>query len=270
MQLVGQIKNLEIIEKWDKIPNFIIIQGDANTGKTYMTKYICAKFKMTYVYVDNSINSVRCLISNMSEGANVLYHFKDFDKASVQAKNALLKITEETPKGNTIVITGGSQLATLESRAKKIIMNPYTKEDMIIYMSKYFKENKVLDYYKAGFNTPSKVLKYKDFENIDNLLDYAYNIFEHLSVLNIDTVIYLTHRFENNYADIDPTLIFLNMLINIINYKSKYELQYRYSFQNVLDNLIECKNKLIKNNNLNRKMLLYRTFYNIMLLKGDL
>ena len=43
MQFVGQEANLKIIDKWSKLPNFIIIQGDEHTGKTYLTKYICEK-----------------------------------------------------------------------------------------------------------------------------------------------------------------------------------------------------------------------------------
>lgn len=270
MQLIGQVNNLDIIDKWEKLPNFIIIQGDKHTGKTHLAKYICEKFKINYVKMKNGINDIRGLLDTMSAGANVAYHFKDFDTASVQARNALLKVTEETPIGNTIIITGSHQIPTLESRARKIVMSAYTKEEMMTFIKKYYTEDKVFDYYKAGFNTPSKVLMYKEYENIDDLLNYAYDIFEHLPILSIDSVVYMSNRFDSRYDKLDVAVLFLEMLINIINYKSKYELGYRFSFQNVLDNLIESKEILERDTTLNRKLILYKTFYNIMLLEGNL
>lgn len=270
MQFIGQTRNLEIIDKWEKLPNFIIIQGDRHTGKTYLAKYICNKFNISYVAMKNGISDIRGLLETMSVGANVAYHFKDFDKASLQAKNALLKVAEETPAGNTIIITGNKQIPTLESRARKLVMSSYTKEEMLTYIAKYYTEDKVFDYYKAGFNTPAKVLMYKEYADIDDVLNYAYNIFDHLPVMSIDMVVYLTHRFESRYDKLDVSILFLDMLINIINYKSKYELNYGYSFQNVLDNLIECKEAIMKDPTLNRKFMLYKAFYNVMLLEGNL
>lgn len=270
MQLIGQISNLDIINKWENLPNFIIIQGDRYTGKTYLAKYICERFKIDYVEMKNGINDIRGLLDTMSTGANVAYHFKNFDKASIQAKNALLKITEETPEGNTIIITGNKQIPTLESRARKLVMSAYTKEEMLTFISEYYTTDKVFDYYKAGFNTPSKVLKYKEYDGIEDLLNYAYNIFEHLPTLSIDMIVYMTNRFDSRYDKLDVVVLFLEMLINIINYKSKYELGYRFSFQNVLDNLIESKEILENDPTLNRKLILYKTFYNIMLLGGNL
>ena len=223
MQIIGQVSNLEIINKWDKLPNFIIIQGDIHTGKTYLVDYICEKFKVDCVKMDNSIKDVRNLVNMMSEGANVVYYFKNFDKASIQAKNALLKVTEETPMGNTIIITGNKQIPTLESRARKLVMSAYTKEDMLMFISKYYLEKRAFDYYKAGFNTPSKVLLYKEYDGINDLLNYTYDIFDNLPVLSIDIIVYMLSRFDSRYDKLDVVILFLDMLINIINYKSKFE-----------------------------------------------
>lgn len=269
-QIIGQEFNLNIINRWDNLPNFIIIQGDKHTGKSFLAKWLCRKFKIDYVEMKNNIDSIRSLLNIMSADANVVYHFKDFDTASAQAKNALLKVTEETPKGNYIIITGSHQIPTLESRARKIVMSSYTKNDMIDFISKYFTPDKAINYYKAGFNTPSKVLLYKEYEGIDDLLNYAYVIFDNLSILNIDMIIYMLSRFEAKYDKIDATLLFLDMLIHIINYKSKYELGCRYSFKNVLQELIECKTKIEKEPVINRKLILYITFYNIMAMGGNL
>lgn len=270
MQFIGQKANLDIISKWDKLPNFTIIQGDKHTGKSYLALYLCNLFGLKYVKISNGVDEIRNLINSMTEGANIVYHLKDFDTASVQAKNALLKITEETPAGNYIIVTGNKQIPTLESRARKIVMNSYTKEEMFDFLSKYYMDNIIPKLYMAGLNTPSKVIYYKGYENIEPLLDYAYNIYNHISALSIDVIVYMTHKFESRYEGIDPSVLFLDMLISIINYNTKNNLNYKYSFSNVLNILVDSKEILEKEPTLNRKMFLFQTFYEIYSLGGRL
>ena len=49
MYIIGQHENLESINKWKDLPNFLIIQGDRHMGKSYLTLYLCEKFKLHYV-----------------------------------------------------------------------------------------------------------------------------------------------------------------------------------------------------------------------------
>ena len=37
MQIIGQKSNLEIINNWKKLPQFIILQGDKHTGKNHFS-----------------------------------------------------------------------------------------------------------------------------------------------------------------------------------------------------------------------------------------
>ena len=270
MQLVGQTLNLEIISRWEDIPNFVIIQGDLHTGKTNLVKYICSVFGYSYVLVNNSVSSVRELISVMAPNSKILYHFKDFDKASIQAKNALLKVTEETPVGNKIVITGSNQLSTLESRAIKLIMASYKEDEMVRYFGKYYNNDIAVKLFRAGVDTPAKCEYYKEYEFIEQLLYYVYETYEALSYISVDKIIVMLKKFEYKYNGIDPSYLFIEMLINVISYNIKTNLKLKYSYQNVLRLLIECKESLLHDNTLNRKLLLYRTFYQIHLLGGEL
>lgn len=95
MQLIGQKNNIELINKWETLPNFIILQGPPHTGKTFLTTYLCDKYSLFYVEAKPSVKDIRGLIKIMKKNSNTVYHFKNFDNASLQAKNALLKITEE-------------------------------------------------------------------------------------------------------------------------------------------------------------------------------
>lgn len=135
MFIIGQKNNLDIIDRWKTLPQFLIIQGDRHTGRTYLILYLCKKFKLTYHLMSNSVSDVRELLSKMKPNSNMIYHFKNFEEASNEAKNALLKITEEPIPGNYIIITGGPQIKTLESRAKRILMEPYTQQDMEHYIN---------------------------------------------------------------------------------------------------------------------------------------
>lgn len=138
MQLIGQKDNLALINSWETMPPFTIIQGDEHTGKNYLVLYLCKKFKLFYTLVSNDVDTIRDMINHMKKGSKMLYHFDNFDTASIQAKNALLKITEEPIEGNYIVITGGPQIKTLESRARKLLMNPYTQDEIFNYMNNLY------------------------------------------------------------------------------------------------------------------------------------
>lgn len=265
MLLIGQKSNLEMINKWNSLPQFVIIKGDEHTGKSYLNLYLCQKFGLHYTRMNNGIGDVRKLLDIMQPDSNVLYHFKDFHTASIRAKNSLLKITEEPIRGNYIVITGSTQLKTLQSRGREIVMSPYSRDEMIEYMSRYYSDITLRDrLYVAGFNTPAKVEIYKQYEHIEPLLNYTYEIFDKLTFLSIDEIIFMLHRFESRYDKVDACLLFLNMLINIVEYNIKEK--HFYSYYNILSILIKSKQSLMYEPTLNRKFLLYRTFYDIYLL----
>lgn len=269
MQIVGQKHNLELINSWETMPPFTIIQGDRNTGKTTMVLYMCEHFDLKYVKMKNGVNDVRQLIKYMTPNSNTIYHFKDFDKASIQAKNALLKITEEPIVGNYIVITGNTQIKTLESRARKLVMSAYSLEEMTSYMQKYYENYEIQKkLYMAGLNTPSKIDKYSKYEAIIPLLDFAYKMFDKITYLNEDYYIPAVMQFDIKYENVDASILFLDMLIHIIEYQF-YTKPY-YDYYDILNALIAAKESLEKDYTLNRRFILYRVLYTIsQMMKGN-
>lgn len=269
LKFIGQASNLDIINSWKELPQFLIIQGDAHTGKNYFVLYLCKKFGLKYNLVGNSVKNVRALVKDMSPNSNTVYHFDNFDKATLQAKNALLKITEEPMPGNYIIITGGPQIKTLESRARRIIMAPYTLDEITEFMGESFGtsdyKNKL---YYAGINTPAKVNFYKDYDKLETLLYFTYDIFDKITYISPATYIPLIKRFEDRYDKdtIDACMLFLDMLISIIEYNIKTK--HRYSYINILNRLIQSKQDLTRETTLKRKMLLFKTFYDIQVLNG--
>lgn len=269
MQIVGQKANLEIINAWKQLPQFLIIQGDEDTGKKTLLLYMCEKFQLNYVKVKNGIKDVRELIKLMTPNSNTLYHFEDFDRASIQAKNALLKITEEPVVGNYIAITGKSQIKTLESRARKIVMNPYTEMEVLEYMQKFydnFEMQKKL--YIAGINTPAKVEKYSKYEDILPLTTFAFETFGDLTAISIDKCISIISSFEIRYEKTDACILFLTMLINIIEYNIQNK--QRYAYYEILPVIMSAKESLERDSTLNRKFVLYRVFYRLYEMRGQI
>lgn len=264
MLLVGQSKNLELINKWSELPQFLIIQGDEHTGKNYMVLYLCKKFGLRYNLIGNSVNNVRSLVNTMTSGSKDVYHFDNFNTATLQAKNALLKVTEEPLPGNHIIITGGPQIKTLESRAKRIIMSPYTFEEVNKYIGdKIQDEQYKINLYNAGINTPAKFSYYQNYENLQNIMNTAYEIFSKITYLSTYTYIPLLNQFDDRYDKDkkDDCMLFLDMLINLI--ETRLKTNYLYSYTTALEILIDARQQLRKEPTLKRKMLLFRTFYTI-------
>jgi hypothetical protein len=251
-----------MIDSWKQMPQFTIIQGDKHTGKTTMVLYMCNKFKLKYVSVKNSVKDVRNVVNQMVEGADVIFHFKDFDKASLQAKNALLKITEEPVAGNYIVITGGPQIKTLESRARKIVMNNYTIDEVIQCMAPTYPEFSTQSLlFDAGINTPSKVEMYSKYESLTALAKFALDISKRITFITDDDCISLISAFDIRYDGVDASHLFLDMLIHILEHNIKDKAMYHY--YDILIVLIAAKERLEKDYTLNRKFILYRAFNTI-------
>lgn len=135
-QMVGQRKNLEMIDKWiaDGCPTFLCITG-LRGGKRMLAKYIAEKLGKTYSEVGTKVDEVREVIDSATKYGG-FYVFADADTMSTNAKNALLKITEEPPKDSYFVVTvqdEASLLDTIKSRAQMIRLEPYTKEELQEY-----------------------------------------------------------------------------------------------------------------------------------------
>lgn len=263
MQLIGQQLNLDIISKWNKFPNFLIIQGEEHTGKNYFLLYLCKLYKLHYIKVPISVKNIRELISQMVVNSNTVYHLDNFDKASPQAKSALLKITEEPMPGNYIVITGGPQIATLRSRARLIIMSPYKYEELNDLYSRYYPELDSLKLFKAGINTPAKIEYYKDCTQLKELLDSVYSIFSKITYIEAVDYIPILKLFSNRYEDdeVDICMLYINMLLQLIS--EKMLSSGKYSYYDILEVILKIKKQLSSENTLNRRLLLFKMFYEI-------
>ena len=136
--MIGQKINLEILKTCadnDCFPRFIIITGEKGSGKKTLANYI-AKNLLRAIKIEpgNGVEAVREAIANSYRCAGTtVYVFPDADKMSTQAKNAMLKITEEPPRQAYFIMTVESMnntLGTLKSRGTEIQMESYSQAEL--------------------------------------------------------------------------------------------------------------------------------------------
>jgi nicotinamide riboside kinase len=136
--MIGQ-KN---ILKWvgnnvNSFPHFIVIVGSRGSGKRTLCKTIAHKILCTYSECEIAVDAVRAVIdTSYGSHTKVMYCFADADNMRPQAKNAMLKITEEPPENAYFCLTicdDSSMLDTIKSRAYVIRMQEYSTEEINEY-----------------------------------------------------------------------------------------------------------------------------------------
>lgn len=135
--MIGQTNLIKKIDSMPEIPRFLILIGPRGSGKSLLAKYISKKFDCTFVNPESDIEGVRETIKlSYSQSGNTLYYFKDSDKMSSGAKNALLKVTEEPPQKSFFIISSESEsniLETLRSRSITLTLENYSRMELFDY-----------------------------------------------------------------------------------------------------------------------------------------
>lgn len=174
--MIGQDKLLRKIDTMPEIPHFIVLVGDKGSGKQTIAKDIARTLYATYVKCDIKVDSVREVIDNSYKVTDkVLYCFADADNMRAEAKNAMLKITEEPPKNSYFILTvsdSGILLDTIKSRALILNMEPYSRQEILDYCE--LREYKDKDYIIETALTPYEA---------DMLHKYGHDFIEYVSLV---------------------------------------------------------------------------------------
>lgn len=141
--MIGQkrlVEGINTLIENDKFPRFSIIKGPKGSGKKTLAKYIGTLLPdcTTIILEDNKIDTIRKVIADSmrNKGRPTLYVIPDADTMSTNAKNSLLKITEEPPVGTYIIMTlvnDAMMLSTIMSRAFVMKMDAYTMTERMNY-----------------------------------------------------------------------------------------------------------------------------------------
>lgn len=163
--MIGQVKLKEWVDNnINSFPHFIVLIGSSGCGKKTISKYIAHKISCVYSECSVNVDAVREVIDTSYQSrTKVMYCFADADNMKSQAKNAMLKITEEPPENAYFCLTiqdDSSLLDTIKSRAVVLHIEEYSTRDIEQYAwDKYEATN---DLYSLLCKTPGDVdLLYK-------------------------------------------------------------------------------------------------------------
>lgn len=144
--MIGQKKlYLDIKEMIDHevFPQFNIFLGGRGCGKRTLMEEIARLMtgyqihRLDDVKVDTIRDMISEAMSKTGSGAKIVYIIPNAEDMSVQAKNSLLKITEEPPKGAWFLMSANSEediLATIKNRAAIYHMRPYSRAEKLEYI----------------------------------------------------------------------------------------------------------------------------------------
>lgn len=185
--MIGQKKLNQWLDSFDGdapdvLPHFIVLVGQKGSGKRTFAKLLAHEFTLTYSECGISVNDVRNVIDTAysTHGDYILYCFVDADNMRNEAKNAMLKITEEPPKNAWFIMTVtnmGYLLDTIKSRAMVFQMEPYSRDELWNYMTKFTGKS-------LGVGTTNKLLNIaKCPGDINVLLNYGQEFFDYVSLV---------------------------------------------------------------------------------------
>lgn len=213
--MIGQKNNLEKIFNWRmnrSTPRFIIITGDKGSGRLTLSKHIAKNINAIPVIIDDKIDSVRETIQNAYNVSDTMcYIFRNADRMSMQAQNALLKVVEEPPNNAYFIITlltPDNTLETIRSRGTLLQIEPYTNEEL-----RNFTTNENMLMY---LNTPGEIKEWKG-KDFYGVVDFCNDVVEGLAEVTDGNALKITQRlkFKEEDEGIDPVL-FLRICERII------------------------------------------------------
>lgn len=145
--MIGQCALRGILENLIKdgtFPRFCILTGIKGSGKKMVSAWIADKMGVSkYILSDVKVETVRQAIETSYKAVNpIIYMIYDADNMSVQAKNALLKVTEEPPNNAYFIMTLESSemtLDTIRSRATIYALDGYSSVEIEEYAKRNYK-----------------------------------------------------------------------------------------------------------------------------------
>lgn len=143
--MIGQTNIINRIDNMiDKFPNFIVLVSPRGSGKTMLAKYIASKLNATLITCGIKVDEIREMIDMANTVRDTtLYFIKDADTMRAEAKNAMLKITEEPPKNAYFVLSvtdDSTLLDTIKSRAYVFQLEPYSRDELKTYFWQNYNE----------------------------------------------------------------------------------------------------------------------------------
>lgn len=212
--MIGQSATLNTVDYWiktDQVPRFMIISGPKGGGKATLSKEISRRMRAYLIECELSVDAVREAVKNCYKcSAPTVYLFRDADKMSTAAKNAMLKITEEPPRQAHFIVTvqnADNMLETLRSRATNLQIAPYTAEELDIFYHDYtHKQNRLI---REVCAVPGMMLEMEKID-IEDLLEFCNTIVDNIQTVTGVNAFKIVQRIrlKEEGDGYDPELFF--------------------------------------------------------------
>lgn len=184
--MIGQTELLNIINEqidFDDFPRFSIVVGAEGSGKKTLSMSVAFALECQRVFIEPKVDAVREMIKNVySVKTPTLYVIKD-GNMSINAKNALLKVCEETPSNAYIMMLVSdinTVLDTLKSRAGVYYMQPYIEQEILEYADGKYKTTKEVGIIADLCETPGDVDKLLDI-GITEFYEYVEKVVNNIA-----------------------------------------------------------------------------------------
>lgn len=206
--IIGQTELLDRIDYLidnNKLPRFLIIVGNKNSGKKLIANYISDKIGATFVPCNLKADDVRVVIDESYKQSELMcYMWADSDSMSITSKNAILKVTEEPPNLAYFIITlndVNNMLPTILSRGTQLLINPYSDKELLEYA-----KSKNYDYKKHSVIITNVCSNPGDIDNlfaydIDKFINFTYSILDNIGGASYANTLKLSNSFKLKKED---------------------------------------------------------------------
>lgn len=212
--MIGQKAILDNVDYWiktDTVPRFMIVSGAKGSGKATLAKEIARRMRAYTIECELSVDAVREAVKNCYKCAGTtVYLFKDADKMSTAAKNAMLKITEEPPRQAHFIVTvqnSENMLETLRSRATNIQMAPYSADELDLFYHDYtLKKDRTI---RGICEVPGMMLEMEKIDVVD-LIEFCQTIIDNIQKVTGVNAFKIVQRIKikEDGSGYDPELFF--------------------------------------------------------------
>ena len=226
-RLIGQSSLLSTLKhqiEQNTLSRFIIITGNRGSGKKMIVKEIAKLLNATEYECKTGVNDIRELIKNSYKiKANVVYTIPDADTMSVQAKNSLLKVTEETPNNAYIIMTLENlenTLDTIKSRARIYHMDRYTPSEIGEYCERYGKDKYL---YESLCDTPGECdILYK--QNPQEFYKYVAKVVDNIATTSGSNVFKIADKIALKDSDDGYDLVLFWKCFNKVLFDKRFKM----------------------------------------------
>lgn len=237
--MIGQVDILGNVDYWIKtetVPRFMIVSGPKGGGKATLAREIARRMRAYVIECELSVDAVREAVKNCYKcSGNTVYLFRDADKMSTAAKNAMLKITEEPPRQAHFIVTvqnAENMLETLRSRATNLQLAPYTADELDVFYHDYtHKRNRLI---REVCDTPGLMLEMEKVD-VEELIDFCNTIIDNIQQVTGVNAFKIVQRIKlkEDGQGHDPELFFhcmkYTLLQRVLDENTSVELQQKMS-----------------------------------------